>query len=791
MSLKRYLHHWPLLLVLLLGLILRIALWDRLPREGLISDEAEYLAAADWLANGRGFAWHLGWLWTRAPLYPLFLAAHQALFGSTLTPVVVSQTLLSLLNVALIYTLTLQLTGGQTRRTALLAALFAALYLPFATYTQLMLSETLFTTTMLIAFVLLGRWLHQKQQRLLALFLAGLFLGLATLTRGLMLGFLPVIGLWLVWVAWQQTKHWQQALRAAACLLLPTTLIIVPWTFYASRAYGGLVVVDTTGAFNLLLGARTAFDGGRNDEPVRSFVQSLLDPQLTSEQRMALLGERRGRDGDLLRAGACLYEQRDPALLAALQRPTSSITQAERQRLMSAEAVCLLRASPGAFINKSLTELIDLFQINYTGDERLSSGFALGRLPQWYALALFLLDDTLYIIALPLAVIGWALLRMQKADPAFCLLIGLWLLYNLATAPLLFAINRFRVPLMPFVFVLAAYALACLRAGGWKRLRHRYGIACSVLALLLGLIATTPYAYAEPLQPGQASRLASYLGPYPSSLEATRQALASRPAYQAEQALAAALGRGDPMAVQTALVAPMLPPYAAAIGEPLLDGLRGQPAAGLDRLATQPIQPLEDWQRSLVAGELFRTMGEIEQARAEFGPTHVDIANPVEWAWHWLAPPPLAGNRLTIADDNDLGYIRGFYLGRFDPHLQATLRWASSESELRFPGAGNGASQHICLHLSGLGWPTDLNMPTIEVFADSVFIGSVQLTEQLATNCIALPSTPLGNDIGITIRSSTFIPSAADLLAQQGPQVGQLRRLAFQLDWAEVTSFEF
>jgi 4-amino-4-deoxy-L-arabinose transferase-like glycosyltransferase len=803
MFLRRYLHHWPLLIALLLGLILRIALWDRLPREGLISDEAEYLAAADWLANGRGFAWHLGWLWTRAPLYPLFLAAHQALFGSGLTPIVLSQAFLSLINICLIYNVTLQLTGGQIRRPALLASLLAALYLPFATYTQLILSETLFTSLLLASFLLLGRWVQHSPQGVISLLLAGLFLGFATLTRGLLLGFLPVIGLWVLWVAWKQIQRWQGALRAGACLLVPMAMIILPWTVYASRAYGGLVVVDTTGSFNLLLGARTAFDGGRNDEPVRSFVQALLDPQLTSEQREALLSERRGRDGDLLRAGACLYEQGDPTLLAALQRPATSITQAERQRLMSAEAACLLRATPVAFINKSLTELIDLFQINYTGDERLSSGFTLGRLPGWYALALFLLDDTLYVITLPLAVIGWALLRMQHAEwkmqnnspsyilhAACCILIGLWLLYNLATAPLLFAINRFRVPLMPFVFVLAAYALASLPAGGWQKLRSRYGITCGVLALLLGLIATTPYAYAEPLQPGQASRLASYLGPYPSSLEATRQALRSRPAYEAEHSLAIALGQRDPAAAQAALADPALPPYAGAVGGPLLDGLQGQPAAGLDRLATQPIQPLEDWQRSLVAGELFRTMGQLEAARAEFGPTHVDIANPVEWAWHWLAPPPLAGNRLTIADDNDLGYIRGFYLGRFDPELQATLRWASGESQLRFPGAGSGTSQQFCMHLTGLGWPTDLPMPIVEVFADNAPLGAIQLTAQLETHCMPLPTTPAGSDIVITTHSPTFIPNAADLLAQQGPQVGQLRRLAFQLDWAEVTSDE-
>ncbi|NJO07641.1 MAG: hypothetical protein HC876_20165 [Chloroflexaceae bacterium] len=63
-------HVLPLMLVLLVALALRLALWDKLPRQGMIGDEAEYLAAADWLANGRGFAWYQGWLWTRAPALP-------------------------------------------------------------------------------------------------------------------------------------------------------------------------------------------------------------------------------------------------------------------------------------------------------------------------------------------------------------------------------------------------------------------------------------------------------------------------------------------------------------------------------------------------------------------------------------------------------------------------------------------------------------------------------------------------------------------------------------------------
>ncbi|NTW01062.1 MAG: hypothetical protein HGA19_07075 [Oscillochloris sp.] len=781
-------------IALLLSLILRVAIWGQLPRLGMIGDEAEYLAAADWLAHGRGFAWHLQYLWTRAPLYPLFLAAHMALFGRNLTPIFMSQNILGLLNVALVYLIAAQVTRQHQRvakRAPGIAALLAAIYLPFTSYGQLLLSETLFTSLLLGALVALGAWAqHGGLSRLAG---AGVLLGLATLTRGLTLGFLPLITVWVFLTvrgkrrgaqdAGQRDVGWLRDAAKQVCLFTFTfCLVILPWTVYASRAYGGLVIVDTTGAFNLALGARTAYDNGRSDAPLRNFVLTLLDPTLSQAQRHDLLADAKG--------GSCLFASGDERIMTALNTQVSEISQADRQRLLSAEAFCLLKATPGAFIKKSLIELIDLFQINYTGDERLSKGFSLGRLPPWYSLALFLLDDTLYVLALPLAVLGWALLRSRQQDtsiglqPAAESLLGLWLIYNLATAPLLFAINRFRVPLMPLVFVLAAYALASWSR--WRELRTRYGAACATLAGLLLLVAATPYAYLEPRAPGEASRWASYLGPHPSSLASTQRALATHTGYLAEQQFMAMLGSGDGVVAHEMLLNSALPDYAVAMGEPLLDGLEGRPNLGLDRLATEPVQPLEDWQRSLIAGELFREMGDLEAARRELGPHLVDDANPVEWAWQWLYPPPIAGNRIDLADDNDLGYIRGFYLGRYDTDLDATLRWATGESALRFPQAANAKPQQICMHVSGLGWPQDLALPTISASLGETLLGSFKLTREIQVTCLDLPARPAGSDLIIALHSDTFVADALDLVRQQGPQVGQLRTLAYQLDWAEV-----
>ena len=246
--------------------------------------------------------------------------------------------------------------------------------------------------------------------------------------------------------------------------------------------------------------------------------------------------------------------------------------------------------------------------------------------------------------------------------------IGLWLLYNIAVAPLLFAINRFRLPLLPFAFIFTAYALAAL-PGGWRALRSRYGIVCAALAGLLALVAATPYAYLEPRPNGADSRWASYLGPYPSSIAATGIAWRSRPGYLIEQQVMRALGSGDAAAARALLarsdVMSGTLAYRAAIA-----GRSGGPrrpmglsAAAIARDAS--CRP-SDIRAAVVRGELLRRLGDWHGARFILTQRFVDDANPVQWAWDWLHPPALPNNHIDLAGNLDLGYIEGCYLGEGD-----------------------------------------------------------------------------------------------------------------------------
>lgn len=768
--------------VIALGLALRWLLWNNLPRTGLISDEGEYLMAAHWLADGRGFAWYIDYLWTRAPLYPLFLAAHFRWFGDTLLPIYISQIALSLLNIILIFALARRLLPEQPPRMALLAALLSAFYLPYAIYTQVLLSETLFLTLLLSGFLALA-WQPVRYAWLVVLLAGGLF-GLATLTRSLTLAFLPLVALWLWRIVPQQRPRWLAPLLFLGAALLT----ISPWTLYNSRGFGGLIVIDTTGAYNLLLGARTAYDGGRQDAPTRNFALALLDPRLAPEQRQTILREQVGSNG------ACLLRHNDPRLLAVIDRPVGVVASpAERQTLLSAEGMCLITERPQAFVQKSFGELLDLFQINYTGDERFTDGFAVGQTPRWYAWLLLILDDTLYILALPLAVFGWVQTRklVHGRGQATFSLLNLWLIYNLIAAPLLFAINRFRLPLLPFVFILAAVALVATRSTSPQRWFAR--LATALTALMLFSLAATPYAYLFPAE----NRVWSYFGPYPSSIANTQLALENRPQYEQTLAYKAALERADRQTAAALLEAGGLrlerngrrrSVADTTVLQALALGLREQYAAGLALLpANEAVLAAEDVELAVVRADLLRSSGVLSEARRLLSPTFVDNVNPVTWAWDWLSPAPT--RRIDLGSDLDLGYLRGCYLGEGDTSIAppATFRWCSDQARFRFPQAATGQAQTLHMRVDGRGWQGfAVQPPPVTVFVNGMSIGSFAPNFAITDVRLPLPTLPKGTDLIIELRSSVFYPPALTYLSQQGRLVGQVPRLAVRIDWIEV-----
>lgn len=208
----------PFLLPLLAALLVRLLAWQTLPYRGPVSDEAEYLAAATWLAQGHGFAFYTAWSRTRPPLYLTFLAAHIRFFGpDNVLSIRLSQTLISVVTVGLAMAWGARLAAPRReRRVALLTGWATALCYSFATFAFLRLPETLFLALLILGLLLLTLWAQAGTSRSgcwgrwnksLLLVGGGVALGLGALTSGMLAGALPLVAAW-VW--------WQGARRRAA-----------------------------------------------------------------------------------------------------------------------------------------------------------------------------------------------------------------------------------------------------------------------------------------------------------------------------------------------------------------------------------------------------------------------------------------------------------------------------------------------------------------------------------------------------------------------------------------------
>ncbi len=697
-----------ILLVLLLSLALRLALWPVLPRESLVSDEPEYLAASFWLAQGRGFSFYAEWPWLRPPFYLLFLAPFLRLFGPTLTPIRLAQMLLSLAVPLLVYLLGQEMMG---RRIALPAGLLAALWSPLAFLPHLLLAENLFLPLLLAAVWLLVR--YQKTQDLRRLLAGGGFLGLATLTRGLTLGFLPLATLWMGWQAWQGAgRSLRRGLLSAALLVGAVLLLILPWSAYNALRYGRPILVDTTGGYNFWLGTQ-----GGQFQDAHQVHQTLLD----------------------------------------LPDPASRQAYAYRQGWQA------IAADPAGFWRARRTEVGQLLRINYGADERLLDGFVLGEVALPHLLVVFFLEDTAYLLLLPLAILG---LVLRKSDPGRGLVL-LWLGYSLLVAVGFFAIARFRLPLLPFLALYAAVGLV----EGWPRVRQALRQGWSgALRLAAALVLVVTFG---------AVVFPSYAGPYPASTGATWLGLQGRVAAGHLERAARLLAAGDLEAARSALRPAlayrpngMEPVVTALVLQAELLRAEGDEAGALALLEGQTF-----YQAILLRADILRGQGREEQARALMGGRDLDRRNPTSWAWEHLRPLP--ARRVDLGGDLDLGLVDGFYPPEREG--ESTFRWSEETAWVRFPAAGSG--RPLLLHLRLRGWRPAGEPPArfcvgLEAGEEHCLAPSTDWEEV----AVPLPAVPAGEDVVVYFHGNTFLAGPRDLL-----ESGRLRFLGVMVDRMEVT----
>lgn len=236
--------------VFVLAMVVRLAALVLIPAPPIDdSAQAAYLAGAQKLLTGEGFTDPTYPVYT-PPLYGMFIAFWQSIFGENLGPVKVVQVIVDSVTVILIFFIMREIGNA---RTGLLAAAVLAVY-PFSIYLAISIASEPLVTCLLAGFVLLAIY-AARLQKLRYFAFAGMVLGLATLTRGttqfmpmfLLVGMLPL------------AYHIRSYVRAFLLFVSSFLLVIAPWTIRNYVVLDDFIPVATGGGIVVLMGSQEEY----------------------------------------------------------------------------------------------------------------------------------------------------------------------------------------------------------------------------------------------------------------------------------------------------------------------------------------------------------------------------------------------------------------------------------------------------------------------------------------------------------------------------------------------------
>lgn len=292
----------PLLLIVLAGVALRLWLISFTPLDPRYSnaDDGDYYQRALRLAvTGRYL--DDGWL-IRPPLHVWFFTLWlrgALLLGRPQDGVLfvqLAQTALGALAALLAYGVARRMFGSA--RPGLIFAAFLSLWFPWVEATTVLFSELIYTCLFLLHLWLLLRFDASGRWR--ELFLSGLALGCAALTRSPALYSLAFVAIWLAVRAWSHSDRDAQPdgaqrlkllIGQIAIVSLGCLLVVLPWTARNYVEYRHLIPVDTLGQINLWLDLDRVADRVKNIETLRGMPQADRAPYAMARTREILAAD--------------------------------------------------------------------------------------------------------------------------------------------------------------------------------------------------------------------------------------------------------------------------------------------------------------------------------------------------------------------------------------------------------------------------------------------------------------------------------------------------------------------
>lgn len=358
----------------------------------------------------------------RAPFYAYFLGLIYAIAGPSFTVSKILQHIIGAISCALIF---LFADRFFDRRTAVLSGIVSAFYWVFIYFEDELLLDSLLVFFSIILVWSLIR--AAEKPTLKRFFASGLILGLAAITRP---NYLAVIPLLFFWTTITYRKDLRTAVARFLVFLAGSLLLILPVTARNIIVGHDIVLISSQGGINFYIGNNPYADG-----------TSAIMPQF----------------GPTWQYADCEY-------LAKIE--TGKIGREMKQSEVSSfyykKALDFIIHDPARWAGLMFRKFV-VFWNRY----EISNNQNLYFFRRFASITAIL--PPLFFIVSPLSLIGlWIIFRRERKYH----LIGYFVIVYMLTVILFFVNSRFRLPVMPFLIILASWALFVVyervRASGFK-----------------------------------------------------------------------------------------------------------------------------------------------------------------------------------------------------------------------------------------------------------------------------------------------------------------------------------
>ncbi len=374
--------------------------WDSPTIDPLYHDLwARQIASGDILGSGPFF---------RAPFYAYFLGLLYAIFGPSLAAAKIIQHIIGAISCVIIF---LFADKYLNRKTAVTAGLLSAFSWVFIYYEDELLLDSLLV---LFGVLLIWSLIRSSERRSWRDFLgSGLLLGLASITRPNFLGFLPAI---LIWLLVTFKGEIGRSLKAFALVAVGAAILIFPVTLRNILVGHDNVLIASQGGINFYIGNNPRADGASASIPEFGTTWQYSDAEYLAKRETGKLGKE--------------------------MKPS------EVSSFFYDRGYQYIFGNPLSWLALTIKKL-DLFWNSYEISNNQNIYFY-----RRFASITKILPPLFWLIS-PFSLIGLALIFREGRKYQ---IIAYFVIVYMLTVAAFFVNSRFRLPVLPFLIILASYA---------------------------------------------------------------------------------------------------------------------------------------------------------------------------------------------------------------------------------------------------------------------------------------------------------------------------------------------